>query len=77
MVLSYALRLAAAGVALGLLGAAAMTRIISDMLFRVSPADPWTFGVIILTLVMTAILAAATPAHRATRVDPMVALRAE
>jgi ABC-type antimicrobial peptide transport system permease subunit len=77
LVVLYALQLAAGGVALGLLGAGLMTQLISDMLFKISPTDPWTFAVIIVTLLVTAIVATATPARRAARVDPMVALRAD
>jgi predicted permease len=77
LVVSYALQLAIAGLAIGLAAAAMMTRLISDMLFNVSPTDPWTFGVIVLALLVTAVAASWTPAWRAARVDPMVALRAE
>jgi ABC-type lipoprotein release transport system permease subunit len=47
------------------------------MLFGVSPSDPWTFAAIALTLLVTALVATLTPARRAARVDPMIALRAE
>jgi putative ABC transport system permease protein len=77
LVVSYALMLAGGGVVLGLCAAVALTRLISGMLFQVSPTDPVTFAAITITLALTAVLAAATPAHRAVRVDPMVALRAD
>ena len=77
LVVSYALRLAAAGVVLGIVGAALLTRLISGMLFDVSPTDPWTFAIITLMLLATALVATVTPARRAARVDPMVALRAD
>ena len=71
LIVSYALAVAGAGVALGFVAAVALTRVIAGMLFQVSPTDPWTFGAIAVTLMRTAILAAATPARRAARVDPM------
>jgi putative ABC transport system permease protein len=77
LVVSYALGLAAGGVLLGIVGAAFLTRLISGMLFGVSPSDPVTFTVIALTLLATALVATVTPARRAARVDPMIALRAE
>jgi putative ABC transport system permease protein len=77
LVVSYALRLAVAGVALGIVAAGLLTRLISGMLFDVSPTDPWTFATITLMLLATALVATFTPARRAARVDPMVALRAD
>lgn len=77
LVVSYALRLAAGGVVLGIVGAGLLTRLISGMLFDVSPTDPWTFGIITLMLLATALVATLPPARRAARVDPMVALRAD
>jgi putative ABC transport system permease protein len=77
LVVSYALALAAIGVALGVGAAVLLTRLITGMLFQVSPTDPWTFAAITIILIATAMLAAATPARRAARVDPMVALRAD
>jgi putative ABC transport system permease protein len=77
LVVSYALWLAAAGVALGIAAAASLTKLISGMLFQVSPTDPWTFVAITLTLFATALLATLTPARRAAHVDPMIALRAD
>ena len=47
------------------------------MLFQVRPYDPWTFATVAVVLTLTAVAAAATPAARAARVDPMVALRAD
>ena len=75
LVVTYALGMAGAGVVLGMAAAILLTRLITGMLFQVSPTDPWTFAAITLTLVGTAILAAMTPARRAARIDPMVALR--
>ena len=77
LVVSYAVRLAAGGIVLGIVGAGLLTRIIAGMLFDVSPTDPWTFAIIALMLLATALLATLTPARRAARVDPMVALRAD
>lgn len=77
MVLGQGATLAVVGVALGIGGAAATTRLLSSLLFGVSPVDPLTFGVVSLSLVGIALLASYLPARRASRVDPMVALRAE
>jgi ABC-type antimicrobial peptide transport system permease subunit len=77
LVVSYALGLAAGGVVLGMAAAALLTRLIAGMLYDISPTDPWTFVAITLTLIATALMATLTPARRAARVDPMVALRAE
>jgi putative ABC transport system permease protein len=77
LVVSYALALAVGGVLVGIVGAAVLTRLIAGMLFGVSPSDPLTFATIALTLIATALAATLTPARRAARVDPMVALRAE
>ena len=77
MVLGEATRLAAAGVAIGLAGAAATTQLIRSLLFGVTPSDVPTFAGIAALLVATAFVASYIPARRATRVDPMVALRYE
>jgi len=77
MVLRHGMSLTGLGAALGLAGAAAMTRLMSSLLFGISPIDPVTFTGIPLVLAAVALLAMYLPARRATRVDPMVALRYE
>jgi ABC-type antimicrobial peptide transport system permease subunit len=63
------------GVALGSVGALALTRVMKSLLFDVSPTDPLTFAVITLLLISVALLACWIPARRATRVDLMITLR--
>jgi len=65
------------GVGLGLAVALAATRLVGSLLVGVSALDPWTFGVVPLTLILVALVANGLPAVRAARVDPMTALRAE
>ena len=67
----------ALGVVAGLAGAAVMTRYLQSMLFDVKPTDPFTFAVIAGLLTVVTLLACLVPAHRATRVDPLIALRHE
>jgi ABC-type lipoprotein release transport system permease subunit len=76
-VLWKGLRLAAAGIALGVLGAAWLTQVIKSLLFRVSPIDPLTFAFVGALLLFVAAAATYVPARRATKVDPIVALRYE
>ena len=66
-----------AGIALGLAGAAAGTRLLQGMLFGITPLDPQTFVAVSVLFGAVATLASYLPARRATRVDPMVALRSE
>jgi putative ABC transport system permease protein len=77
LVLRRTLMLATAGVAAGIVGSFAATRVLSKLLFEVKPTDEPTFAAVSLMLVMVALAAGWIPARRATRVDPMVALRYE
>ena len=77
MVLRQGLGLAAVGLVLGLIGAAALTRLTSTLLFGVTPLDPVTFAAVGAFMLLIAATAAIVPARRATRVDPLTALRAE
>jgi ABC-type antimicrobial peptide transport system permease subunit len=77
MVVGSGLRLAALGVAFGLAGALALTQLMAGVLYGVSASDPLTFGAVALVLLGIAAVASCVPAWRATRVDPLVALRAE
>jgi putative ABC transport system permease protein len=77
LILGDGARLALFGVAVGTLTSLALTRLLSNMLFGVRTSDPLTLAIVILILTLVAFLACYLPAHRAVRVDPMVALRYE
>jgi len=76
-IVGQGLRLAVFGSVLGLLGAAATTRLLSRWLYGVSPTDPFVFASLTLAIIGVAVLACWIPARRAARVDPMTSLRAE
>lgn len=77
LVIGQGVRLALAGLVLGLMVSLALTRVLATLLFGVSPYDPVTYGGVSLGLMAVAILACYVPARRATRVDPIIALRYE
>jgi len=77
MVVGRALVLAIAGIGVGAVGAFTLTRLMDKLLFDVRPEDPMTFGAVSVLLALVAGLASYLPGRRATRVDPVVALRAE
>ena len=77
LVLKRGLLLAVSGVAIGLIGSVGLTRLLAGLLFGVSVTDPAIFGLVPILLLAIALLAVYLPARRATRVDPLVALRYE
>ena len=77
LVVGQGMRPIAAGICAGIVGAVALTRFIGTLLFGVAPLDPLTFGIVIVLLTAVGLIACWIPAQRATRVDPLTALRAE
>jgi putative ABC transport system permease protein len=77
LIVGQGFKLVLAGLAIGLIGAYAVTRLVASLLFGVTTKDPLTFGVVALALAVVALLACYIPARRAAKVDPIVALRYE
>jgi ABC-type antimicrobial peptide transport system permease subunit len=77
MVIGEGARLTAAGTAIGLIGALMLARLLSGLLFGVAPTDPVSFALASVCVLIVTLVATYVPAHRATQVDPIVALRAE
>jgi putative ABC transport system permease protein len=77
LILGQGMKQALSGVVLGIVGSLALTRVMTTLLFGVSPTDPATFAAAAAALLTVAALACDVPARRATRVDPTIALRAE
>ena len=75
MVVRHGMAMAGIGVAVGLAAAFGLTRVLASLLYGVKPADPLTFSIVAASLTAVALLAAWIPARRATRVDPVIALR--
>jgi putative ABC transport system permease protein len=77
MVVGGGMKLALVGVAIGLAAAMALSRLLETMLFQVAPSDPASYAATAILLLIVAALACYVPARRATRVDPILALRQE
>jgi ABC-type antimicrobial peptide transport system permease subunit len=74
LVMSRGLRLTAAGIVIGIAAAVMLTRLMADLLYKVSPRDPIAFGIAFIILIVVAFIACFVPAWRATRIDPVQAL---
>lgn len=77
LILNEALLLAMIGIAVGLAGASAVTRVLHNLLFGITPTDPLTFTAVAALLVLVTLFASWLPAHRATKIDPLLALNSE
>ncbi|HEY6401874.1 MAG TPA: FtsX-like permease family protein [Blastocatellia bacterium] len=77
LTVGHGMRLATLGIALGVIGALAASRLLTTLLFRVSAVDALTFVGAALSLLLVALVACLIPARRATKVDPLTALRSE
>ncbi len=77
MVLGEGLRQTMTGIGLGVVGALSLTKLVASLLYHTSPVDPVIFAVVTLVLIATSAIACLVPAYRATRVDPIAALRNE
>ena len=77
LVVGEGLKLSAAGIVVGLAGALAITRVMASLLVGVNPTDPVTFAAIVVLFAVIAVTASWVPARRASRLDPMSAIREE
>jgi putative ABC transport system permease protein len=77
LIIGQSLWLVVIGLSVGLTGAVALSGVLGSLLYEVKPRDPWTFAVVTIVLLTVALAAAFIPARRASRVDPVAALRAE
>lgn len=77
MIIGEGARLTLAGTAIGLIGAFMLARVMGRLLFGVAPTDPVSFAVASVCVLIVTLVATYVPAHRATKVDPVVALRSE
>jgi len=75
LVISHGLRLTLAGIVIGAVAALLLTRLMGNLLYKVSPRDPIAFGAALIVLIAVALVACFLPARRATRIDPVQALR--
>src|SRR5262249_2022495 len=75
LVMSHGLRLTAAGIVIGAIAAVILTRLMGNLLYKVSPSDPVAFGAALLVIIIASLAACFLPAWRATRIDPVQALR--